>query len=106
MPGNLIGVVQLRRPFKEGIQMTAVTTEELVEPVKAKEKKPKRGRIESEQIKWGLIFISPWLVGITIFTIIPFVASFFFSLMDFNLANPEDAQFIGLANWQRARLSS
>lgn len=82
--------------------MTTATTEALVKPAKTKKKKPKRGRIEREQIKWGFIFLSPWLIGILVFTIIPFIASFFFSMMDFNLANPEDAQFIGLANWQRA----
>jgi multiple sugar transport system permease protein len=64
--------------------------------------KPKRGRIEREQIKWGLIFLSPWIVGIILFYLIPFVASFGFSLLDFNLANPDETQFVGLANWQRA----
>jgi multiple sugar transport system permease protein len=64
--------------------------------------KPKRGRIEREQAKWGYIFLSPWLIGIVVFTLIPFIASFGFSMLDFNLATPEDAQFIGLANWQRA----
>ncbi len=66
------------------------------------EAKPKRGRIEREQIKWGFIFLSPWLIGIVVFTLIPFIASFGFSMLDFNLANPEDASFIGLSNWQRA----
>jgi multiple sugar transport system permease protein len=69
---------------------------------KVKPAKPKRGRIEREQIKWGLIFLSPWIVGIIIFYLIPFVASFGFSLLSFNLATPEETQFVGLANWQRA----
>ncbi len=64
--------------------------------------KKKRGRIEREQIKWGLIFLSPWLIGITVFYIIPFVASFGFSLVEFNLAVPEDTSFVGLENWRRA----
>jgi multiple sugar transport system permease protein len=62
----------------------------------------KRGRIEREQIKWGMIFLSPWLIGIVVFYLIPFVASFGFSLLDFNLATPQDTEFIGLENWQRA----
>ncbi len=69
---------------------------------KVKPAKPKRGRIEREQIKWGLIFLSPWIVGIIVFYLIPFVASFGFSLLSFNLATPEETQFVGLANWQRA----
>ncbi|MCP4362962.1 MAG: sugar ABC transporter permease [Chloroflexi bacterium] len=79
--------------------MATVATETTKQAAKVK---PKRGRIEREQIKWGLLFLSPWLFGILVFTIIPFVASFGFSMLDFNLANPEDAQFIGLSNWQRA----
>ncbi len=51
---------------------------------------------------WGYIFISPWLIGFLIFTFVPIIASFAFSLYDFNLANPEEASYIGFANWQRA----
>lgn len=82
----------------------ASITSETVDKVAAPKKK-KRGRIESEQIKWGLIFISPWLIGILIFTLIPFIASFGFSLTKFNLANPGDTTFVGLENWQRALFS-
>ncbi len=68
----------------------------------AKPPKAKRSRMEREQIKWGLIFLSPWLIGIVLFYLIPFVASFGFSLVNFNLANPDEIRFVGLANWQRA----
>lgn len=67
--------------------------------------KGKRTRIEREQMKWGLIFLSPWLIGIVIFTLIPFVASFGFSLVSFNLAVPEETSFVGFSNWQRALFS-
>lgn len=67
--------------------------------------KQKRGKMEKEQTKWGLIFLSPWIVGIIVFYLIPFVASFGFSLLDFNLAVPDETQFIGLENWQRALFS-
>jgi multiple sugar transport system permease protein len=81
------------------MHMTTVTAKSAEQ---AKPAKPKRGRIEREQIKWGLIFLSPWIIGIIVFYLIPFVASFGFSLLDFNLANPEETEFVGLANWQRA----
>ena len=37
-----------------------------------------------------------------VFYIIPFIASFGFSLVEFNLAVPEETEFVGFANWQRA----
>ena len=80
--------------------MAAITPEVVSEGTQLK--KQKRGRIEREQIKWGLIFLSPWLIGIVVFTLIPFIASFGFSLVEFNLAVPEATEFVGLSNWQRA----
>lgn len=52
--------------------------------------------------RWGLLFISPWIVGFLVFTLVPMIASFVFSLTEFNLARPELIKFIGFANWQRA----
>lgn len=63
--------------------------------------KPQR-RIMRDQTKWFLIFISPWIVGFTLFYALPIIASFVFSLFDFNLVNPGDARFVGFANWRRA----
>lgn len=57
------------------------------------------------EAKWGLIFISPWIVGFLIFFLVPIIASFLFSLYDFNLANPEEAHYIGITNWKRALLN-
>lgn len=50
---------------------------------------------------WGILFITPWIIGFLAFYLIPMVASFGFSLYNFPLANPDQAQFIGLDNWQR-----
>jgi len=61
-----------------------------------------RRRLMSNQTKWFLIFISPWLIGFTLFYALPIIASFIFSLFDFNLVNPEEARYVGFANWQRA----
>lgn len=63
--------------------------------------KPRR-RLIDNQTKWFLIFISPWLVGFVLFYALPIIASFGFSLFDFNLVNPEQAKYVGFANWQRA----
>ncbi len=49
---------------------------------------------------WGLLFISPWIAGFLVFTIFPMIASFIFSLTNFNLTKPNDIQFIGLKNYE------
>ena len=54
----------------------------------------KRGRI-------GLLLISPWLLGFILLKLAPILASFVFSLTDFNMLKPQDASFIGLANYTR-----
>lgn len=54
-----------------------------------------------QQRVWGWIFLSPWLIGFTIFTAAPIVFSLILTFTDFNLARPEQAQFIGLRNWQK-----
>lgn len=57
--------------------------------------------LKKYQAKWGYAFISIWLIGFVVFYAIPMVASFGFSLLDFQLASPEDIEFVGLAHWQR-----
>lgn len=78
--------------------MATSTTMEQSKPLP---KRKKRSRIKSEQTKWGYIFISPWIIGFLLFYLLPIVASLIFSVYDFQLATPDEAQFIGLGNWQR-----
>jgi multiple sugar transport system permease protein len=53
---------------------------------------------------WGLIFVSPWIVGFVVFTVGPLVASLALSFTDFNLLRPEETKFIGIDNYaQMAR---
>ncbi|MGD0727862.1 MAG: sugar ABC transporter permease [Spirochaetia bacterium] len=66
-----------------------------------------RGRGSSQrrfELKWGLIFISPWVLGFFIFFLVPMVSSLGFSLFDFNLSAVGAHKFIGLENWKRAVL--
>ena len=53
------------------------------------------------QRRWGLIFISPWIIGFLAFFLLPMGASLVFSFLEFDLINPEDARFIGLDNYQQ-----
>ncbi|MDW8404335.1 sugar ABC transporter permease [Chloroflexus sp.] len=62
----------------------------------------KLSKLEKKEIRWGLFFISPWLIGFLLFYLLPMLASFGFSLYDFNPAVPDQARFVGFANWQRA----
>ena len=64
-------------------------------------KKPRYSKLEKREIKWGLIFVSPWLIGFAVFTVFPMVASLVFSVTQFNLLQMQDFKFVGLANYQR-----
>lgn len=59
-------------------------------------------RLGSRKSHWGLFFIAPWLIGFFLFYLLPMVASFIFSFMDFNLIQPDEMHFVGLKNWSRA----
>ena len=50
---------------------------------------------------WGVVFISPWLIGLVLFVAGPMVVSFLMSLTNFDLLHPDEVQFIGLDNYVR-----
>lgn len=47
---------------------------------------------------WGLLFISPWLVGFLTFTAGPMIASLVLSFYQYNIAH---AHYVGMANYER-----
>lgn len=47
----------------------------------------------------GYIFIMPWLLGLLIFTLYPFVSGFYYSLSDFDALTP--AVWVGFENYRR-----
>ena len=50
------------------------------------------------QVRWGWFFISPWIIGFTLFIGYPILASLGYSFTDYDvLTTPE---FIGLANYR------
>jgi multiple sugar transport system permease protein len=65
-------------------------------------KRPPKSSLLRHKQRWGWIFISPWIIGFTLFYFLPMLASFGFSLFSFNLANPDQIAFIGGDNWRRA----
>ncbi|MBI3960032.1 MAG: sugar ABC transporter permease [Chloroflexi bacterium] len=46
----------------------------------------------------GLLFVSPWLIGLLVFTVYPIVSSFYYSFTVYDIVSP--AQFVGLTNYR------
>lgn len=69
-------------------------------PLAVKQPRRKSSLMRQQRI-WGWIFLSPWLIGFTVFTAAPIIVSLYFSFTDFNLGNPQAMQFVGLRNWQK-----
>lgn len=47
----------------------------------------------------GLLFISPWLIGFLVFGVYPMITAVVLSFTNYNMLQPEKAQFNGLANF-------
>jgi multiple sugar transport system permease protein len=62
---------------------------------------PSPGSLARRETLWGLAFLSPWLVGLVLFTLLPIVASLALSFTNFSLLHPESLRFIGLDNYNR-----
>jgi multiple sugar transport system permease protein len=50
---------------------------------------------------WGVVFLSPWLVGFLVFTLAPMLAALGFTFTNINLSQEQPLQFVGLENYQR-----
>jgi len=61
----------------------------------------RRGRspLARREARWGFIFLSPWIIGFFLFTLIPMVATFIFTLTNINLKQAEPLRFVGLDNY-------
>src|SRR5690242_694669 len=70
-------------------------------PLKAGARPRTRGDLMSQQRLWGWLFMSPWIVGFIVFTAAPIIFSLIFTFTNFNLADPDKIEFIGLRNWVR-----
>lgn len=53
----------------------------------------------NRQQQWGYLFISPWLIGFLLFTLLPVVATLVFAFTNYNPVQPENTQFIGVRNF-------
>ena len=57
------------------------------------------GVVERRNLKWGLIFISPWLFGFFALSIFPIVYTFYLSLTRYS--GIREPVLVGLQNYQR-----
>ena len=58
----------------------------------------KKIKLNSSQ-KWGIFFLSPWIIFFLVFSVYPMMLAFKNSFLDINLIQPENARFVGFENW-------
>ncbi|MCR8633739.1 carbohydrate ABC transporter permease [Paenibacillus radicis (ex Xue et al. 2023)] len=56
-------------------------------------------KITSAHAWWGLLFVSPWIIGFIWFQLYPLLLSFYYSFTDATVVKP--GKFIGLANYSK-----
>ena len=57
--------------------------------------------VSQRETRWGYVFLSPWIIGFLVFTLLPMLASLVFSVTNYNPIHPDQLRFIGLANYTR-----
>jgi multiple sugar transport system permease protein len=61
--------------------------------------RPRMGSIERRSLRWGLLFISPWLFGFLVLGVFPILYTFYLGLTRYS--GLRDPIFVGVANYQR-----
>ena len=59
-----------------------------------------RSELGRREMRWALIFISPWIIGFLAFTLIPMVATLAFTFTNINLDQAQPLRFVGLDNYR------
>jgi ABC-type sugar transport system permease subunit len=52
------------------------------------------------EARWGLLFLSPWIVGFVAFTLLPMAATLAFTFTNVTLTQEEPLRFVGLRNYE------
>jgi multiple sugar transport system permease protein len=53
------------------------------------------------EARWGLLFLSPWIVGFLLFTLIPMIATLGFTFTNVDLTQQDPLRFVGAENYQK-----
>ncbi len=64
-------------------------------------KREKLSKLACTEARWGIFFLSPWIIGFLVFTFIPMVMSLVLSFTNYDLLHPDEIEFIGLENYTR-----
>jgi ABC-type sugar transport system permease subunit len=62
--------------------------------------RPRMTPLARREARWGLTFLSPWIIGFLAFTLIPMVATFALTFTNVTLSSNEPLRFVGLRNYQ------
>jgi multiple sugar transport system permease protein len=62
---------------------------------------PRLSPLARREARWGLLFVSPWIIGFLAFTLLPMIATLVLTFLNFTLAQEEPLRFIGLDNYTR-----
>jgi multiple sugar transport system permease protein len=68
-------------------------------PARRRLARPTLGKTDRRNLKWGLIFVSPWLAGFILLSVFPILYTFYLSLTRYS--GLKEPVFIGIQNYQR-----
>lgn len=57
--------------------------------------------IARREARWGLLFISPWIVGFILFALLPLIAAMVLTFTNITVGQQDPVRFVGLENYQR-----
>ena len=59
-----------------------------------------RSYLARSQERWGYLFLSPWIFGFLVFTLIPILGTLYFSLTNYSPVTPDATKFVGIGNYE------
>ena len=75
----------------------------IVELESSRPQEPRGSRFSLSRMEaiWGYLFISPWLLGFLLLTLIPMVATLVFTFTNITLTGDEPLRFVGFENYEQ-----
>jgi multiple sugar transport system permease protein len=59
----------------------------------------RKSSVARREARWGFFFLTPWLIGLVVFTAIPILASLVLSFTNYNMVKAGETRFIGVDNY-------
>ena len=86
-------------PIPAPVEVPAQVSPQVSPQVSTKTKTSPRPHQSRGKSLWGLLLISPWLIGLVLFNLAPLLATLGISFTDFHLLDPDKMSFVGLRNY-------